>query len=109
MIDQIHSQYNARQFETLYKESHPVVRQAQSQSEMVKLMQANYDKYGAFKNCSYSKVNVVMGAPVESRAVYNCSFEKGDATELFSLTRDGDKMELLRYQIYPGTIRPKSE
>jgi hypothetical protein len=78
-------------------------------------MQQNRAQYGQFIVAKSSKLNVIMGAPVQIRAAYLSSFEKGEATELFSFVRDGDKVRLLVYGIFPGNTfktsppAPKSE
>jgi hypothetical protein len=109
VIDRVHTLYNARDFAALYDGSHPAVKKAQSKQQMIQFMDEKYQTFGGFKTCTYSKLNVVMGAPVETRAVYNCNFEKRDATELFILIRDEDTMKVAQYQIRSGTVRPNSE
>jgi hypothetical protein len=46
-------------------------------------------------------------SPVEVRSVYNTTFEKGEATEMITFVRRGDKLKLAGFNISPGTRRPK--
>ena len=65
-------------------------------------MQENREQYGLFRAARSSKLNVIMGAPVQIRAAYFSRFDKGDATEQFSFGREGERVQLLIYGISPG-------
>jgi hypothetical protein len=49
----------------------------------------------------YRKVEVVMSAPVEIRAVYDSVFEKGRATEWFVFVIEGNDIRLRTYFVSP--------
>jgi hypothetical protein len=51
-------------------------------------------------------INVIIGAPIQIRALYNTKFAKSDATEMFIFIKEGDTVKLAQYQIYPGTVKP---
>jgi hypothetical protein len=52
---------------------------------------------------SNSRLCVLMGAPVQVKAVYNTKFDKMDATELFVWLVNGDKAKLVVYHFFAGT------
>jgi len=60
--------------------------------------------FGAFKKVTSSELNVIPASPMQIRAVYNSTFEKGDATELFVFVKESDAVQLVQYQIFPGTV-----
>jgi hypothetical protein len=64
-------------------------------------MQQINQNYGAFQRVESSKVEVVMSAPVEIRAVYDSVFEKGRATEWFVFVIEGNDIRLRTYFVSP--------
>jgi len=101
-IDEFHARMNLSRFDQIYDDADPAFRASLKREQWSKHMQETQDRYGAFKNAAPPKVNVVMGAPVQIRAVYTSNFDKGDATELFAFAREGHKLQLLAYGIYPA-------
>jgi hypothetical protein len=69
-------------------------------------MQETYAHYGSFERITFSQLKVIIGAPIQIRAVYNSTFAKGEATELFTFVEREGKIMLVQYQISPGTVRP---
>ncbi len=102
LIAQFHERMNAQHFEEIYDDAHPAFRNALNKQEWLRHMQETREQYGLFKAARSSKINVVMGAPVQIRAAYYSTFDKGEATELFSFAREGHKVQLLIYGISPG-------
>ena len=90
-------------FDEMYDGGHPTLKQYWKRADFSKSMAEVYEKYGPLKSVTKDWINVIVGGPVEIRAVLNSSFEKGDATETFVLIRDPDKIRLASYQIFPGT------
>jgi hypothetical protein len=105
LIEQFHERINAGRFEEIYDDAHPAFRNALSKQDWLRHMQENRDHYGLFRAAKSSKLNVIMGNPVQIRAAYVSTFDKGDATELFSFAREGQKVQLLIYGISPGDTR----
>src|SRR6478735_3732705 len=102
LIERFHQQMNAGRFEEMYEGAHPAFQSALTKREWVRHMQESRAQYGLFIVAKSSKLNVIMGAPVQIRAAYLSSFGKGEATELFSFARDGHNVRLLIYGISPG-------
>jgi hypothetical protein len=102
LIEKFHERLNTGHFEEIYDDAHPAFRNALSKQEWLRHMQENRERYGLFKAARSSRLNVVMGAPVQIRGVYYSTFDKGEATELFSFAKEGHKVQLLIYGISPG-------
>jgi len=105
LIGQFHEGMNVGRFEEIYDDAHPAFRNTLSKQEWFRHMQETRQQYGSFKAAKSSTLNVVMGAPVQVRAAYYSTFDKGEATELFSFAREGHKLQLLMYGISPGVVR----
>jgi len=56
-------------------------------------------QYGRFKSARTSRLNLLMGNPIQIRAAYNSTFEKGQATELFGFAGEQNRVQLLIYGI----------
>jgi hypothetical protein len=107
LIEQFHERMNAGRFEEIYDDAHPAFRNALSKEEWLRYMQENQEQYGLFRAARSSKLNVIMSAPVQIRAAYFSTFDKGDATELFSFGRERERVQLLIYGISPGDAQFK--
>jgi hypothetical protein len=105
-IAQLHSRISAGQFDLVYKDADPTLKNSQSRDALIHTMQASRDKYGGFRQETFKELNVMMGNPVQVRAVLNSTFEKGDVTELFTFVRRGNGLKLTFYSISPGTVKP---
>ena len=101
LIEQFHERMNSQQFDEIYNDAHYVFRKSLGREEFIRHMQETRMRYGSFTSLTSSKVNVIIGAPVQIRAAYNSTFEKGEATELFSFVREGHKIQLLIYGVSP--------
>ena len=106
-ISQFHTRFTANQFEQIYAATDASLKGAQSKESLIRAMQETRDKYGEFRQVTYSQMNVIVGNPVQVRAVYNSTFERGRATELFIFIRHGDSLSLAFYSISAGSVRPK--
>ena len=105
-IDQFHHRQTKEQFEDIYRDAHQVFKATGTQEQLVSSMRATRDKYGAFKTVTFSQLKVFVKAPVEIRAVYNTTFERGEATEQFIFLRDDGHVRLAFYTISAGSVRP---
>jgi hypothetical protein len=105
LIEQFHERMNTGQFDEIYADAHPAFRKSLTAQEWLHHMADAREQYGKFETMRSSRFNVIMGAPVQIRAAYTSTFEKGEATELFSFAREGNKVQLLIYGISPNGIR----
>ena len=111
LIEQFHERMNAGRYEEIYDDAHPAFRNALSKQAWLRHMQEDREQYGLFRAARSSKLNVLMGVPVQIRAAYVSTFDKGDVTELFGFAREGHKVQLLMYGVSPGdnqSSRPSS-
>jgi cytoskeletal protein RodZ len=106
-ISQLHSRVSAGQFDQIYRDADSSLKDTQSKNALIQAMQGTRNKYGAFRWVTFSELNVIMGNPVQVRAVYNSTYEKGDTTELFTFVRRGNSLKLAYYSISPGTAKPE--
>lgn len=106
-ITHFHARLNAGQFDQIYDTAHSSLQKSQSREQLTAAMQETKNQFGRFQLVTFSEMKVIPGRPVEVRAVYNSTFEKGAATELFRFVRlDGKTAQLVQYQIFAGTVRP---
>ena len=105
-IEQFHGRLSMGRFDEIYDNANDVFQKSQSRDRLIEAMQDTQGHFGRFQQVEFSKLNVIIGAPVQIRAVYNSRFEKGDATELFLFVKQGDEVKLAQYEIYTGAVRP---
>jgi hypothetical protein len=105
LIEQLHERMNAGQFDLIYEDCDESLKNAKTRDEMDQSLREVASHFGAFKAVSDSEMNVIEGPAMEVRAAYNSTFEKGDATELFSFFRRGHELKLAFYQVSPGTAK----
>jgi len=72
-------------------------------------MKLTREQFGAFRQVTHTEVNVIVAAPVQIRAVYNSTFERGSAMELFVFLKEDQGPCLAHYEIYPGSISPNAK
>jgi hypothetical protein len=109
-IDELHARFNGSQFDKIYDNSCPAYRKSRKRDDAVGAMKLTQQQFGAFREITHSEMNVIVGAPVQVRAIYNSNFDKGPATELFGFLLDEEgNPQLAEYHIYPGTMVPKAE
>jgi hypothetical protein len=107
-IEEFHARFNARQSDRIYRDAHELFRQSQTKEDLAKNLNDTQNIFGAFKKATSSELNVIPASPIQIRAVYNSTFEKGNATELFVFVKQSDTVQLAQYQIFPGTVRPSA-
>ena len=106
-IDQLHNRLNLGRFDEIYGNTSEAYRSSRKRDDALEAMKLTRVQFGAFREATHTALSVIVGAPVQIRAVYNSTFEKGDATELFVFLKEPQGPRLADYQIYPGTVSPK--
>jgi hypothetical protein len=94
-----HLRYNAGQFDQIYDDASLYLRKSANRDALIGAMRKAKNDYGAFERVESSRISVVRGSPVEVRAVYTSSFEKGDATEWFIFVVEGRDIRLRSYNV----------
>ena len=69
---------------------------------MVKFLKNEHDEVGEFISVIDKRINVIIGAPIQIRAVYISKYSKMDLTEMFTFVKDGDELKLAMYQPSKG-------
>lgn len=105
-IEQLHERLNLGRFDEIYGNTSEAYRSARKRDDALVAMKLTRVQFGAFQDATHTEINVIVGAPVQIRAVYNSTFEKGAATELFVFLKEDRGPRLAEYQVYPGTVVP---
>jgi hypothetical protein len=105
-IEEFHHRLSSEQFEDIYRDAHQALRSTRSREQLLSAMRATRTQFGAFRAVTFSQINIFVRAPIEGRAVYNTTYERGDATEMFLFLKDDNRMRLALYSISPGNARP---
>jgi len=100
-IEKFHDRLNREQFDQIYENASSALQSSGGYEGITGTMRQINQNYGAFQRAESSKVEVVMSAPVEIRAVYDSVFEKGRATERFVFVIEGDDIRLRTYFVSP--------
>ena len=105
-FEQFHSRYDSVQFEDIYRDCDPSYREANTEEQFVQIMKQLHDQLGNVKAVTRKWVWVVADPIPQGKAVYNTTFEKGDATEMSTWIIYRGKPHLAYYKILPGTMEP---
>lgn len=101
LIEEFHDRLNRGQFDQIYENASSALQRSGGYQGVTGTMQQINQNYGAFQRVGSSKVEVVVSAPVEIRAVYDSVFEKGRATEWFVFVIEGNDIRLRTYFVSP--------
>lgn len=99
-----HERLSSQQYGEIVGEADERLRQSKGDEELVLALRSVRERLGGVRSIDASRANVVLGTPVEIRAVYNVTFENGEATEFFVFVRRGDAIKLADYRVQPGRI-----
>jgi hypothetical protein len=104
-IDTLHKRFNSGDVEAIYNQEAPGLKQAISKEKFFAFLSDVHNNFGDFKGILDKRITVVMGPPVQFRAVCNSQFDKGVLTEMFIFLRDGDQIQLAQYTIAKGPAK----
>ena len=102
-IVEFHRQLAKREFQTIHGDMHPGLQASDIKEVLIGRLVAERDQLGEPKEVTDSRIEVIMGAPVQVRAVYNVKFERKDVTETFNYIKEGSSYKLANYDISAGT------
>jgi len=91
---------NAGDVDRIYKGASEPFRKSQDKDTRARELQATRSRFGKFERVESSELKVILGSPVQIRAVCKSTFEKGNATELFVFVKDQVEVRLASYQIW---------
>jgi hypothetical protein len=105
-IGALHQRLNAHEYKQIYDDAHASLKASQTEADYSDLLKKLREGLGEVQYVTDKWINVIVGPSIEIRAIYNSTFDKGDATEMFVFVRDADAIRLLHYQVSPGTTKP---
>lgn len=108
LIEEFHSRLNEGRFDQIYDDASSALQRSDGRQVVAGTMREIHQNYGAFLRIESSKIEVVMVAPVEIRAVYDSVFERGYATERFVYVIEGRDIRLRTYLVSPLKRDPSS-
>jgi hypothetical protein len=99
-VAQFHRQLDAREFDRIWRSSHPEMRKAQSRADYEAFVTAVRDKLGKVERGERQGFNVNTSNGVTFVTInMHTTFERGEADEVFVFRRDGERLALLNYNI----------
>ena len=107
LVDRFHDLYNASKFDEIYGLLDDSVRQSVNKEAFVSSLQQTASKWGKVRDSKLSEGKVFPGNPIQVRAIYNVTFEKGPGQEWFTSLIRGDDARLVQYTNAEGTDRPR--
>jgi|GEM_PF-2434179 hypothetical protein len=104
-IDTLHQRFNSGDFETIYAQEASGLKQVIGKDKFFAFLSDVHNNFGDFKGIIDKRITVIMGSPVQLRAVCNSQFDKEVLTEMFIFLRDGGQIQLANYQIAKGPAK----
>lgn len=101
-IEEFHTRLSAEDYQGIYNNSSPVLQNSMNKNDLLKAMKNSHDDFGQFESVIDKRINVIVGTPVEIRAVYISKYSKTDLTESFVFVKEGDLIKLAFYQTSKG-------
>lgn len=106
LVARFHELYNASKFEDIYGLLDDSVRQSVNKETFVSGLQEVATKWGKVRDSKLSEGKVFPGNPIQVRAIYNITYEKGQGQEWFSSLIRGEDARLIYYTNAEGTDHP---
>ena len=99
-VEQFHQQFNAEQYQEIYRQGDDKFREAVSEAEFVEFLGAVKRKIGSVSKATQSgwHVNATMMGTVVTLG-YEVEFSDGKGVEQFSFLVSGEQAKLLRYDV----------
>lgn len=100
-IEKFHQLMAADDFNTIYQDAHELFKQTVSREQLFVGMTSVKQKYGRLVKVTSEQLDVIIGAPIQIRAIYYTTFQKGKAIEMFTYVKQNDDVKLVKYVINP--------
>jgi hypothetical protein len=101
-IATLHEPYNASKYEAIWNSAHPAFQSAQTKDASLASMRQSAQNFGRFERVLECRMNVLVRAPIEIRAVCNSQFERAVGAEMFTYVKVGTQVQLAHYALAPG-------
>jgi hypothetical protein len=105
-VDHFHALLSAGRFDEIFDDADPTFR-SQSRQKLIGAMQETYAHYGSFEHVTFSQLNVIIGAPIQIRAVYNSTFARGRPLNCSHSSTARGKSGLLNTKSLPALSDPR--
>ena len=105
-VVRFHDLYNASRFEEIYNLLDDSVRSSVNKEEFSTALQQTFTKWGKVRESKLSEAKVFFENPVQVRAIYNITYEKGQGQEWFITNIRGEDARLVEYTNAEGSDRP---
>ena len=106
LMVRFHELYNASKFEEIYGLLDDSMRQSVNKEAFVSALQQVAAKWGKVRDSKLSEGRVFPGNPVQVRAIYNVTYEKGQGQEWFTSNIRGEDARLVYYTNAEGFDHP---
>jgi hypothetical protein len=106
LMVRFHELYNASKFEEIYASLDESVRQSVNKEAFLSSFQELNAKWGKVRDSKLSEGKVFPGNPVQVRAIYNVTYEKGQGQEWIISNIRGDDARLVDYSSAEGSDHP---
>ncbi len=83
----IRADWNTKRFETLFDEGGPKFRSQAEKSLVIAKIQQAFVQYGKFEKSEDSKFKVLIVSPLQVRAAFHSTFQKGEVSERITLIK----------------------
>ncbi len=104
-VAKFHQQLDAEQYDQIYAEADPALRQASTHRDFIALMSAVHRKLGKIQDATGESFNVNWGTSgTQVRMSYKTKFAGGDAEETFVWHVVADRPLLLNYNINSNAL-----
>ena len=104
-INVFHTRLSNKQYDLIYRDFAPELKRTDSKEHLIATIAEARRQFGRVTEVTHSKLNVIVGAPVQVRVVCNTTFGNGKAVEFFTYLRKENGMQLAMYKILSGTGR----
>lgn len=99
-IQILHEYMNNEQYEAIVEDASEIMKNTLGKDVILNLIKNFHQELGKFIKVDDKKMNVIIDSPIQIRAVYVSTFEKGRVTELFNFIKEnGRDIKLASYQI----------
>jgi len=106
LMVRFHELYNASRFEDIYGLLDDSARQSVNKEAFVSSLQDVAAKWGKVRDSKLSEGKVYPGNPVQVRAIYNVTYEKGQGQGWFTTNIRGEDARLVEYTNAEGFDHP---
>jgi len=104
-IYRIHLLFNQGNYTEIIRNAYPEFSRRQSKENLEQIFQSTKNEFGVFNSIMKKWINPITGSDI--RAIYNSSYDKSNATELFMFVKYNGSYKLFQYRIFEGLKSPK--